>query len=84
MVQSQEPAETRPTSRSNFPESKIAFSRQNQLGTKYFGALTAQQRDHMSTPCGDHTITHFRGTITHNLLTYNTSEISSNTVKFRK
>ena len=55
MVQSQETAETRP--RSNFPESRIGFSRDNQLSliptkrfygsdTEYFGA-TAQQRDHI-------------------------------------
>jgi len=54
MVQSQEPAETRP--KSNFPESRIGFSRHDQLRltptkyfiaqTEYFGA-TAQQRDHI-------------------------------------
>ena len=57
-----EPAETRP--RSNFPESRVAFPRYNQLsrtdetilmaGTEYFGETAVQPRDY--------TITHFRGT----------------------
>ena len=55
-------------------------------GTEYFGA-TAQPRDHISefcqlTPCGNHTITHFRHwllpTTKHNLVTFNTSKISPN------
>ena len=49
-----EPAETR--SRSNFPESRVAFSRYNQLsrtdetilmaGTEYFGETAVQPRDY--------------------------------------
>ena len=75
MVQSQQLAETRP--RSNFPVSRIGFARYNQLNTdEMFLWLaqnilvpTAQPRDHtpefcLSTPCGNHTITHFRGTDT--------------------
>ena len=65
-------AETRP--RSNFPESRIALSevRSAKLntdvkilmhGTDYFGE-TALKQDiiYLSTPCGNHTITHFRCT----------------------
>ena len=65
-----EPAETRP--RSKFPESRAAFPRYNQLntdetilmaGTEYLGETAVQPRDHIPvTPCGNHTITHFRGT----------------------
>ena len=57
------------------------------LGTEYF-STTAQPRDHIpefcqSTPCGNHTITHFRAlirlsTTAHNLFTFNRSKISSN------
>ena len=66
------PAETR--KRSNFPESKNAFSKVRSAklntdvsilmsGTDYFGE-TALKQDitYLSTPCGNHTITHFRGT----------------------
>ena len=65
-------AETRP--RSNFPESRNAFSkvRSDKLntdvkilmpGTDYLGE-TALKQDiiYLSTPCGNHTITHFRYT----------------------
>ena len=66
-----EPAETRP--KSNFPESRVAFSnvRSAKLNaddtilmpsTDHFGeALLKQDIKHLSTPCGNHTITHFRG-----------------------
>ena len=67
-----EPAETRP--RSNFRESRNAFSkvRSAKLNTEesilmhsidYFGE-TALKQDitYLSIPCGNHTITHFRGT----------------------
>ena len=67
-----EPAETRP--RSNFPESRVPFSKERsaKLSTDekilmpskdYFGE-TALKQDitHLSTPGGDHTITHFRCT----------------------
>ena len=49
-----EPAETRP--RSNFPESRAAFPRYNQLntdetilmaGTEYFGETAVQPRNHI-------------------------------------
>ena len=66
-----EPAESRP--RSNFPESKNAFSKVLSAklntdvtilmpGIDYFGE-TALKQDitYLSTPCGNHTITHFRG-----------------------
>ena len=36
-------------------------------GTEYFGETAIQPRDHIpdvSTPCGNHTITHIRGTET--------------------
>ena len=65
-------AETRP--RSNFPESRNAFSKVRSAkrntdvkilmpGTDYFGE-TALKQDiiYLSTPCGNHTITHFRCT----------------------
>ena len=65
-------AETRP--RSNFPESRNAFSKVRSAklntdvtilmpGTDYFGE-TALEQDitYLSTPCGNHTITHFRCT----------------------
>ena len=67
-----EPAETRP--RSNFPESTNAFSKVQSAklktdvtismsSTDYFGE-TALKQDitYLSTPCGNHTITLFRGT----------------------
>ena len=67
-----EPAETRP--RSNFSESRNAFSKVRSAklntdvkilvpDTDYFGK-TALKQDiiYLSTPCGNHTITHFRGT----------------------
>ena len=125
MVQSQEPAETRP--RPNFPESRIGFSRHNQLsqtptkrcygshgifwcnsnlvprvlsyslslprvgrrGPWERGWTTAQQRDRPHT-CQHHAeITQSHtfaaliqlSTTTHNLLTFNTREISSNNAK---
>ena len=66
-----EPAETRP--KSNYSESRVAFSnvRSAELNTDetilmpstdHFGE-TALKQDltHLSTPCGNHTITHFRG-----------------------
>ena len=65
-------AETRP--RSNFPESRNAFSKVRSAklnidvkilmpGTDYFGE-TALKQDiiYLLTPCGNHTITHFRCT----------------------
>ena len=65
-------AETKP--RSNFPESRNAFSKVRSAklntdvkilmpGTDYFGE-TALKQDiiYLSTPCGNHTITHFRCT----------------------
>ena len=65
-------AETRP--RSNFPTSRNAFSKIRSAklntdvkilmpGTDYFGE-TALEQDviYLSTPCGNHTITHFRCT----------------------
>ena len=65
-------AETRP--RFNFPESRNAFSKVRSAklntdvkismpGTDYFGE-TALKQDiiYLSTPCGNHTITHFRYT----------------------
>ena len=65
-------AETRP--RSYFPESRNAFSKvrsanlNNDItilmpGTDFFGE-TALKQDitYLSTPCGNHTITYFRGT----------------------
>ena len=65
-------AETRP--KSNFPESRNAFSKVRSAklntdvkilmpGTDYFGE-TALKQDiiYLSTPCGNHTITHFRCT----------------------
>ena len=67
-----EPAETRP--RSNFAESTNAFSkvRSTRLNfdatmlmpsTDYFGETAHQQGiTYVSTPRGNHTITHFRGT----------------------
>ena len=67
-----EPTETRP--RFNFPESTNAFSKVRSAklntdvtismpSTDYFGE-TALKQDitYLSTPCGNHTITHFRGT----------------------
>ena len=67
-----EPAETKPTS--NFPESTNVFSKVRSAnlntdvtilipGTDYFGE-TALKQDitYLSTLCGNHTITHFRGT----------------------
>ena len=65
-------AETRP--RSNLPESRNALSkvRSPKLNTDvtilmpstdYFGETTLKQDiTYLSTPCGNHTITHFRGT----------------------
>ena len=66
-----EPAETR--LRSIFPESRVALSKVRSAkqntdetilmpGTDYFGE-TALKQDitHLSTLCGNHTITHFRG-----------------------
>ena len=89
-----EPAETGP--RSNFPEWRVAFSKVRSAklntdetmlmpGTDYFGE-TALKQDItcLSTPGGNHTITHTfaalmrLSTTTHNLLTFNISEISSN------
>ena len=88
-----QPAETRP--RSNFLESRVAFSKVRSAklntdvtismpSTDYFGE-TALKQDitYLLTPCGNHTITHFRSTdnattTTHNLLTFNISEISQN------
>ena len=67
-----EPAETRP--RSNFPESTNAFSKVRSAklntdvtilmpSTDYFGETAPQKGiTCLSTPCGNHTITHFRGT----------------------
>ena len=65
-------AKTRP--RSNFPESRNAFFKERSAklntdvtilmpGTDYFGE-TALKQDiiYLSTPCGNHTITHFRCT----------------------
>ena len=66
-------AETRP--RSNFPESRNAFSKVrsaklntdvniSMAGTDYFGETALKQGIiHLSTPCGNHTITHFRCTV---------------------
>ena len=67
-----EPAETRP--KSNFPEATNAFSKVRSAklntdvtismpNTDYFG-VTALTQDitYLSTPCGNHTIPHFRGT----------------------
>ena len=67
-----EPAEIRP--RFNFPESTNAFSkvRSPKLdtditvlmpSTDYIGESALKQDiTYLSTPCGNHTITHFRGT----------------------
>ena len=67
-----EPAETRP--RSNFPESRESFSKVrlaklntdvtiSMPGTDYFGETALKQHiTYLSTSCGNHTITHFRGT----------------------
>ena len=57
------------------------------LGTDYFGETALKQNiTYLSTPCGNHTITHFRGTTelsttTHNLLTFNIIETSNNSEK---
>ena len=84
-----EPAETRP--RSNFPESTNAFSKERSAklntdvtilmpSTDYFGE-TALKQDitYLSTPCGNHTRTFAAlirlSTTTHNLLTFNISQI---------
>ena len=60
--------------RSNFPESTDAFSKVRSAklntdvtilmpSTDYFGETTLKQDiTYLSTPCGNHTITHFRGT----------------------
>ena len=65
-----------------------SLCRKKGISVKVIVAATAQPRDHipefcLSTPWGNHTITHFRfaalirlSTTTHNLLTFNTSEIS--------
>ena len=65
-------AETKP--RSNFPESKNAFSKVLSAklntdvkilmpGSDYFGETALKQGIiYLSTPCGNHTITHFRCT----------------------
>ena len=71
-------AETRP--RSNFPESRNAFSKVRSAklntdvkilmpGTDYSVGETALKQDiiYLSTPCGNHTITHFRCTGSGNL-----------------
>ena len=67
-----EPNETRP--RSNFPESTNAFSKAQSanlntdltilLPRAYYFGETALKQDitYLSTPCGNHTIIHFRGT----------------------
>ena len=67
-----EPTETRPGS--NFPKSRVAFTRYNQLSetpTKQYQWLAQnilaklQFNDaitYLSRPCGNHTITRFRGT----------------------
>ena len=65
-----EPAETRP--KSNFFESRVAFSRYNQLNTDETFLWLAQNIlakpqfndaiTYLSTPCGNHIITNFRRT----------------------
>ena len=84
-------------SRNGFPwHNQLSKHRRDvfMVDTEYFGATT-QPRVHCtyltssacqaSTPWGNHTITHFRGTVTtinatttHNFLKFNTSEMSSN------
>ena len=68
---SSEPAETR--ARSNFPESRVAFPRYNQLklntdetifiaGTEYFGQNAVQPRNHIPVNTIRKSHNHFRGT----------------------
>ena len=77
--------------RSNFPESRVAFPRYSQLntdetmlmaGTEYFGLTSVQPPDHIpvNTMRKSHTFAALirLSTITHNLLTFIISEISSN------
>ena len=72
---------TRP--RSNYPESRNAFSKVRSAklntdvkilipGTDYFGE-TVLKKDiiYLSTPCGNHTITHFRCTVSGLQRTFN-------------